>query len=205
VRTGPAFDQVLAAAQAGAPWAFEQLYRDLAPSVTAYLRLHGAVEPDDLASETFIGVFTGLSGFSGDEDGLRGWVFTIAHRRLVDDWRRRSRRPQLADEPGDLTQHAGGDVEDDALTRVGAEDVERLCGTLPADQRSVLLLRILADLTVEQVASVMDRSVASVKALQRRGLRTLRERLEAPAGKAAGRTSPVRAPLSVSAAMSGVR
>jgi RNA polymerase sigma factor (sigma-70 family) len=201
VRTGLAFDQVLAAAQAGAPWAFEQLYRDLAPSVTAYLRLHGAQEPDDLASETFIGVFTGLSGFSGDEDGLRGWVFTIAHRRLLDDWRRRSRRPQLADEPGDLSAHVGGNVEDDVLVRVGAEDVERLCDTLPTDQRSVLLLRILADLTVEQVAQVMDRSVGSVKALQRRGLRALRERLEAPAEK----SSPVRAPLPVPAAMSGAR
>jgi RNA polymerase sigma factor (sigma-70 family) len=201
VRTGLAFDQVLAAAQAGAPWAFEQLYRDLAPSVTSYLRLHGAQEPDDLASETFIGVFTGLSGFSGDEDGLRGWVFTIAHRRLLDDWRRRSRRPQLADEPGDLSAHVGGNVEDDVLVRVGAEDVERLCDTLPTDQRSVLLLRILADLTVEQVAQVMDRSVGSVKALQRRGLRALRERIEAPAEK----SSPVRAPLSVPAAMSGAR
>jgi RNA polymerase sigma-70 factor (ECF subfamily) len=205
VRTGLAFDEVLAAAQAGAPWAFEQLYRDLAPSVTSYLRLHGAVEPDDLASETFIGVFTGLSGFSGDEDGLRGWVFTIAHRRLVDDWRRRSRRPQLADEPGDLSTAVGGNVEDDVLVQVGAQEVEQLCGTLPADQRSVILLRILADLTVEQVAQVMDRSVASVKALQRRGLRSLRARLEAPAEKGSGKNSAVRAPLPVSAAMSGAR
>jgi RNA polymerase sigma factor (sigma-70 family) len=205
MRTGVVFEEVLAAAQAGAGWAFEQLYKDLAPSVTGYLRLHGAIEPDDLASETFIGVFTGLSGFSGDEDGLRGWVFTIAHRRLLDDWRRRSRRPQLADEPGDLGTHVGGDVEDDVMLRVGAEDVERLCGTLPADQRSVILLRILADLTVEQVAQVMDRSAASVKALQRRGLRALRERLEAPVEKTVEKNSAVRAPLPVSAAMYGAR
>ena len=65
MRTGLPFDDVLMAAQAGAPWAFEVLYRDLSPAVTGYLRLHGAAEPDDLASETFIGVFTGLSGFSG--------------------------------------------------------------------------------------------------------------------------------------------
>ena len=62
---GIAFDDVLAAAQAGAAWAFEVLYRDLSPVVTGYLRLHGAAEPDDLASETFLGVFTGLAGFSG--------------------------------------------------------------------------------------------------------------------------------------------
>ena len=190
--TGLAFDDVLAAAQAGGGWVFEVLYRDLAPSVTGYLRLHGAAEPDDLASETFIGVFTGLAGFSGDEDALRAWVFTIAHRRLVDDWRRRSRRPQVSDDPGDLTEMLGGDVEDDVMLRVGTEEVERLCGTLPADQRSVLLLRILADLTVEQVAQVMGRSVGSVKALQRRGLRSLRDRIEyAPEEVLAG-SAPLR-------------
>jgi RNA polymerase sigma-70 factor (ECF subfamily) len=176
--TGLPFDDVLAAAQTGAAWAFEVLYRDLAPSVTGYLRLHGAAEPDDLASETFIGVFTGLGGFSGDEAALRGWVFTIAHRRLVDDWRRRSRRPQVADDPGDLAGFCGGDVEDDALAGLGAESVHRLCGELPDDQRSVLLLRILADLTIEQVAQAMGRSVGATKALQRRGLRSLRTRLE---------------------------
>jgi RNA polymerase sigma factor (sigma-70 family) len=178
VPTGLPFEDVLTAAQAGAAWAFEVLYRDLAPAVTGYLRLHGAAEPDDLASETFIGVFTGLAGFSGDEAGLRAWVYTIAHRRLLDDWRRRNRRPQAADDPGDLTGRAGGDVEDDALARLGADAVQRLCGDLPADQRAVLLLRLLADLTVDQVAQVLGRSVPSVKALQRRGLRTLRDRLE---------------------------
>ena len=176
--TGLPFDDVLAAAQAGAAWAFETLYRDLSPAVTGYLRLHGAVEPDDLASETFLGVFTGLGGFRGDEDALRAWVFTIAHRRLVDDWRRRSRRPQAADDDAGLDRHVGGDVEDDAFLQLGAQGVHRLCALLPDDQRTVVLLRVLGDLTVEQVGQVMGRSVASVKALQRRGLRALRDELE---------------------------
>jgi RNA polymerase sigma factor (sigma-70 family) len=201
MRTGLVFDDVLAAAQAGAAWAFEVLYRDLSPVVTGYLRLHGAAEPDDLASETFLGVFTGLAAFHGDEAALRSWVFTIAHRRLVDDWRRRSRRPQLTDDAGDLTLHAGGDAEDDALVRIGAADVHRMCAELPDDQRSVLLLRVLADLTVEQVAQVMGRSVGAVKALQRRGLRTLRDRLEQPSEKAFG----TRVPLRARPAMTGVR
>jgi RNA polymerase sigma factor (sigma-70 family) len=176
--TGLPFDDVLAAAQAGAAWAFETLYRDLSPAVTGYLRLHGAADPDDLASETFLGVFTGLAGFSGDEAALRAWVFTIAHRRLVDDWRRRGRRPQQADAPDGLAALPGGDVEDDAFARLGAGTVHELCARLPEDQRAVVLLRVLADLTVGQVARVMGRSVASVKALQRRGLRALRADLE---------------------------
>ena len=67
---------------------------------------------------------------------------------------------------------------DDAFTRLGAQDVHRLCALLPDDQRAVVLLRVLGDLTVDQVAQVMGRSTASVKALQRRGLRALREGLE---------------------------
>src|SRR4051812_5975904 len=176
--TGLPFDDVLVAAQAGAAWAFERLYRELAPAVTGYLRLHGAVEPDDLASETFLGGFTGLATFTGDEAGPRPWGFTNPHRRRGDDSPRRRPGRQIADARGDLPAHLGGDVEDDALTRLGAESVHLLCGELPTDQRSVLLLRILADLTVEQVAEVLGKTVPSVKALQRRGLRALRDRLE---------------------------
>jgi RNA polymerase sigma factor (sigma-70 family) len=193
VPAGLPFDDILAAAQAGAAWAFETLYRDLAPSVTGYLRLHGAVEPDDLASETFIGVFTGLSAFTGDEAALRSWVFTIAHRRLVDDWRRRSRRPQTCDDDVDLAGHVGGNVEDDVLLQVGTAEVHRLCGSLPDDQRTVILLRILADLTVEQVGQVMGRSVPSVKALQRRGLRALRDQLETTSEKVGAAAHPFAA------------
>ncbi len=203
--TGPVFDEVLAAAQAGAAWAFEVLYRDLAPPVTGYLRMHGALDADDLASETFLDVFRGLGGFTGDEQRLRSWVFTIAHRRLVDDWRRRGRRPQLADDVDAVPEAVGGDVEDDVLALLGTETVHRLCAGLPADQRSVLLLRVLADLTVEQVAAVMGRSEGSVKALQRRGLRTLRAQLEPVAPTRTDDPETVGAPLTARPAMTGAR
>jgi RNA polymerase sigma factor (sigma-70 family) len=172
---GTTFPEVLAAAQAGAGWAFEVIYRDLAPVLTGYLRLQGAAEPDDLASETFIGVFQGLAAFRGDEAGLRAWVFTIGRRRLVDEWRRRGRRPFLVGDGADaLHEYGGGDAEEDALVLMGSRAVHELCARLPDDYRDVLLLRILVDLTVEQVAAVLGKTVPAVKALQRRGLTTLR-------------------------------
>lgn len=174
---GSAFAQVLDAARAGAPWALEALYRELAGPVTGYLRLHGATEPDDLASEVFVGVLTGVSGFTGDEAGFRSWVFTIAHRRLADSWRRSSRRPAVADL--DVYEHpftaalSGGDAEEEAIAALGTSRVHELCASLPRDQRAVVLLRVLGDLSVAEVAGVLGRSEASVKALQRRGLLTL--------------------------------
>jgi RNA polymerase sigma factor (sigma-70 family) len=162
---GTTFPEVLAAAQAGAGWALEVLYRDLAPAVTGYLSLQGAPEPDDLASETFIRVFKGLAAFRGDEAGLRGWVFTIARRRLVDDWRRGRRPFPVEDRADALRELSGGDVGEEALA---------VCARLPDDQRDVLLLRILADLNIEQVAAVMGKTAPAVTALQRHALATLR-------------------------------
>jgi RNA polymerase sigma factor (sigma-70 family) len=170
------FPDVLAAAQAGAPWAFDRLYRDLAPAVAGYLRLQGAPEPDDLTSETFIGVFSKLGGFRGDEGAFRSWVFTIAHHRLIDDRRRAGRRPVTVE--CDAVEVAGGNVESEALAALGLDRVRRLCRDLPADQRAVLLLRLIADLTVEQTAEIIGKSEGAVKQLQRRGLAAVRHRLE---------------------------
>jgi len=48
---------------------------------------------------------------------------------------------------------------------------------LPEDQRNVMVLRIVADLTVEQVAQVLGKRPGAVKALQRRALDSLRRKL----------------------------
>ncbi len=170
-----AFDSVLSAARAGADWAWERIYGDLAGSVVGYLRVHGAAEPDDLAGEVFLQVVRDLPRFapsSGDpERDFRAWVFTIAHRRLLDSFRSRARRPSVPVE--DMAPIAGSspDASEEALASVDRARVLELLAELPPDQRSVLLLRILGDMTVEEVARAVGKRPGAVKALQRRGLK----------------------------------
>lgn len=176
---GADFDGVLAAAREGAPWAFERLYADLAPVVAGYARLQGSLEPDDVASEVFLGVFAGLSSFAGSEQQFRSWVFTIAYRRVTDERRRRARRPATVDADLEiLEQVRGGDAEHDALTELGRRRVHELCAGLSDDQREVVLLRVLGDLSVEEAAAIVGKSTGAVKALQRRGLNALRRQLD---------------------------
>lgn len=178
-RIGPDFDSVLAAAQSGAPWALERLYQVFSPAVLGYLRIQGAADPEDLSNEVFLGVFQRIGAFAGDEDRFRSWVFTIAHSRLIDDRRRTSRRPQLVQDPTDVpVERHGGDAEQDALERLSRRRVQALCEELVADQRDVLLLRLMAGLTVEAIAESLGKSEGAVKALQRRGLANLRKILE---------------------------
>jgi RNA polymerase sigma factor (sigma-70 family) len=173
---GEHFEQILAAAQAGAGWAAERLWTSLAPAVAGYLRVQGADEPDDLTSEVFIGVFRNLSSFSGTEEQLRSWVFTIAHRRLMDERRRAARRPQLSPlAAAESGEPAGHDAGHEALRRLGSEQVRSICERLVPDQRDVLLLRLLGGLTVDEVAAALGKSPGAVKALQRRALGAVRK------------------------------
>jgi RNA polymerase sigma factor (sigma-70 family) len=178
-RFGEAFDAVLHAAHAGAPWALERIYRAFAPAVAGYVRMQGAADPDDVASEVFIGAFRTIASFQGGEEQFRSWLFTIAHRRLLDERRRLGRRATIVDSYAEAVDvPAPFDAEAAALQRLAGERVRRLCEQLVPDQRDVLLLRLVGGLTVEEVAAVVDKSPGAVKALQRRGLAALRKILE---------------------------
>jgi RNA polymerase sigma-70 factor (ECF subfamily) len=171
---GP-FEGVLLAARAGEEWAWAQLYASLAPAVTSYARGHGAREPEDVTGEVFLHVVRGLERFSGGEHELRAWVLTIAHRRVVDDLRRRGRRPADPAEPGTVERAAGADPDPRADPEAAAADsaVRAALAALPVDQRSVMLLRIFGDMTIEEIARAVGKRPGAVKALQRRAIRRL--------------------------------
>lgn len=172
------FGSILAAARLGEPRAFEEIFGALAPVVAGYLRIQGCHEPDDLTSEVFVGVLRNLGHFDGDEQAFRSWVFTIAQRRLLDDRRRRTRRPppRPLSDLGELV--ASDDVESTVDRHLEAERIRALCADLPADQRDVVLMRLLGRLTIEDVARALGKSPGGVKALQRRGFRALGQMLE---------------------------
>jgi len=172
------FDEVIAAARAGSPRAFQRIFEALAPVVEGYLRLQGAAEPEDLTSEVFIAVVRNLASFEGDEAGFRSWVFTIAHRRLLDARRRMSRRPPLASLDEAPEPEAPDNVEDAIEQALSRAQVRALCERLVPDQRDVLLMRLLGHLTVEEVATTLDKTPGAVKALQRRGFLAISRLIE---------------------------
>jgi RNA polymerase sigma factor (sigma-70 family) len=168
------FDRALAAARSGAEWGWTELYRQLSPPVLGYLRARGAQEPEDLLGEVFLQVVRDVRRFEGGGRDFRAWVFSIAHNRLLDDQRRRRRRPleQPAADPADESERIG-DLEDEVLEAISEQRLRQVLARLSPDQQSVLLLRIIGDLTIDQVAQVLGKRAGAVKALQRRGLAAL--------------------------------
>ena len=174
-------DEVLGAAQLGQPWALRIVYDLLGPQVQGYLRAGGAAEPEDLTSEVFLTVFTKLVGLTGGASGLRTFTFSVAHARLVDALRQQQRRPAPVAFDPQSDPRRSPSAEVDAEQRANTQRTQALLARLPPDQRTVLTLRIIADLTLEEVATTIGRSTGAVKQLQRRALIALKSDVHADA------------------------
>lgn len=142
------------------------VYRELAPAVLGYLRAQQVRDAEDLLGEIFLQVARDLHRVKGDDMAVRRWVFSVARHRVLDEARRRARRPVVAarDVP-DLP--AGPDQEPFDSELLDALD------RLTPDQREVVVLRFVADLPLEEVARLTHRRVGAVKALQHRALSVL--------------------------------
>jgi len=182
-RFGPGWESVLAAAQVGSGWAFTRLFEAFAGPVAGYLRSQGAADHEGAANEVFLRAFRDIAAFRGTEEKFRAWLFTIAHHLIIDERRRSSRRPvetELSD-GAERSSPVAPAAEAVALEELGSERVRAVLATLVPDQRDVLLLRILADMTCVEVAAALGKSPGAVRQLQRRALQSLRRELSTEA------------------------
>jgi len=154
---------------------FSLVYKTYASQVLGYLTARGVEDPEAAMQEVFLSVLPRLDTVHGGEGGLRTFIFSVAHARMVDDHRRQRRSPaKLPFEP-ELDQREDTSAENEALQRISPAEVLGLLDGLPGDQREVLSLRLVGGLTLEQTAEAMGKSTGAVKQLQRRALLKLRE------------------------------
>jgi RNA polymerase sigma-70 factor (ECF subfamily) len=154
---------------------FEKMYRRLAPGIVGYLRANGVDDPEAIMQEVFISVLPKIGKISGGEDGARTLLFSIAHARVVDHHRHRGRISPAIEYDPQRDGRSMSSAEEVAADRSRDESTMAILSSLKADHREVLLLRVVADLPLVQVAMVMGKSVGSVKQLQRRALLALSE------------------------------
>lgn len=171
-------DAEVDAASAGDQAAIGRVYEVLAPRVRRYLWGRGTEDPEGLTNEVFVTVLQRLPRIEGGQQGLVRFVFSVAHARYVDEVRRRTRQPAHVPYDGDRDQRVTNAAETTALEAVGLDGALRLLARLGDDQRDVVAMRVLGDLSLETTAEVMGRTVGAVKQLQRRGLLQLRTMIE---------------------------
>jgi RNA polymerase sigma-70 factor, ECF subfamily len=167
------FRQTIRRAKARDEDAVTTLYRLLHPRLIRYLGVLAPSEADRLASETWLDVIQRLDGFDGDERALYALAFAGARRRaseviLVNG------ADGPTPEPGPVVDlDAAKQVDDDGMAGFGLRSALAAIGRLPREQADVVLLRVLGELSIEQVAVLLDRPPETVTVLQLQALTSL--------------------------------
>ncbi len=157
-------DLLVQAACNGDPIAFDQLvnkYRQLVYAV-AYRYTHNHEEADDLAQETFIKAYENLSGFRG-EASLKTWLLRITTNLSINVKKSSRIAKDIGEEPAEFS-HQQKDSLHGLISKDDKDQLRRAIQRLPERQKEALLLKTYKDLTYEEVSSIMDCSVGTVKA-----------------------------------------
>jgi RNA polymerase sigma-70 factor (ECF subfamily) len=158
---------------------FTLLYRRHLRPVYSYLyaRLGNAQDAEDVTSLTFERAWTGLKSYRRTDTGsFKGWLFTIAHRALVDRYRRKEAHYKPAGEvPATLRDPARG-PEDQAVISEQVHQVLNAIDGLSREQQEVVGLRFLGELPYKEIASVVGKREAAVKMIAYRALEEIRRR-----------------------------
>lgn len=159
----------------GVSWA--HLLEEFGPQIEGYARRMGAQDAEDVTGSTLESVARTIGTFNGSESQFRSWVFTIAHSRIVDDHRRRSRRPEV-----EFRQDFDRVAEDRLEALFGGDErVDAALAQLTAEQREMLRSRFVVGLSIREIANVSGRSEQATRVALHRCIKRLRELIEAPA------------------------
>jgi RNA polymerase sigma factor (sigma-70 family) len=131
----------------------------------------GPVDADDCWQETWLSALRAYPSLK-DASNLRGWVFTIAHRKIIDHVRARGRRAVPVAEAAELASA-------NAATATLAPDQELWASVaqLPDKQRTAVTLRYLIDSSYGEIAEVMGTSEQAARRNVHEALKRLRKEL----------------------------
>ena len=166
-------------AQAGDTDAVASLYRQHVAAITRYVGYRVADEAvvEDLTAEVFLQMVEGLPRYRITGAPFEAWLYRIARNLLIDNYRKENVKQIIPID--DIVNYPSGDDLDAKIDEKWSLEAIRLAlNEIEPSQREVIELRFLVGLPMQEVALILEKTVAAVKALQHRGLNNLRTVIE---------------------------
>jgi RNA polymerase sigma-70 factor (ECF subfamily) len=132
-------------------------------------------DAEDLAQETFIELHRAAPRYKA-QDTFSAFIFTLARRRLIDSYRKKSRRPLDFVDPSEYFMQSQPEEADQ--TREIEEAFHRALAELSENQRNAILMLQQQGLSYDEIAKALDASVSAVKTWIHRARTHLRNELK---------------------------
>lgn len=162
------------------PEAIAKLYDMYAPKIQNFI-YHRTSDPlvtEDLTGQVFLRMLEAMRGGKGWRTSFSGWLYRIAHNLIIDYYRKRGQATftDIDDSPNIHTRTA--DPYQTAAARLENDRLLRAINQLTEEQAQVVTLRFLEGYSIAEVAVILNKTEGAIKALQFRGMASLRRILE---------------------------
>jgi RNA polymerase sigma-70 factor (ECF subfamily) len=162
-------------ASRGNKQALGKLYEHYADDIYRYMlyRTSNQQVAEDLTSEVFASVITSIENYEDRGLPFGAWLFSIAHARLVDHWRKtKPRDRKIVAFSKDVEEFLIGSSPEDRFKYQALLDS---LNYLTEAEREVILLRFAVGLSNQEIAAIVPRSSNAVKSMIYRALKKLRK------------------------------
>lgn len=170
-------NQLVSLAKQGDSQAFGLLYDNFSARIFKYisLKVQDRQEAQDILQEVFIKAYKGLGGLREGEDlNFSAWLYKIAANTVNDYFRKKYRTPETVDIEDNLDAAATPSVEQEITIKSDVETARQAFAQLKPIYREVLELRFLQDLSLDEVAKILNKSNLSIRLIQFRALKRVR-------------------------------
>jgi RNA polymerase sigma-70 factor (ECF subfamily) len=156
--------------------AISTIYERYAAAIYRYIyyRISDVDLAEDIRADVFLRMLEGLDRYEDRGWPLSAWLYRIAHDRTIDTLRRHRARSLLPLESWNGTSDGPEIMIDLQLDR---EELLHTINQLTDDQRQVIQMRFLQEMSLQEVAHALGRTEGAVKALQHRGIQALARHL----------------------------
>lgn len=145
---------------------FQRLIDDYGGALYRFLFFAvGPIDAADCYQDTMVAALRAYPSVT-HSDNLRGWLFTIAHHKVIDATRSTKRRPVVVEHVPEPTPIADAESDDELWGAVQE---------LPDGQRDAVLFRFAGDLSYAEIAKTLDCSEPAARQRVRAGIAKLRE------------------------------
>lgn len=171
-------DRLIPLAKKGDEYAISRLYDSHSQGIFRFLfyRTGNQQIAEDLTSEVFIQMIRSLPKFKEGSGSFTSWLYTIARNQCIDHYRKT--KMNIDQTIGEDRVSSTPDPEETSNSKQQINDLMSKILELPLEQREIIELRFVSQLSIQETASALGRSTDSIKGMQYRALEALREKMK---------------------------
>lgn len=174
--------ELLAKVMAGEKEAFGELYNFYAPRIFRFIRIkvRSQTLAEDLSSESFLRIWEYLQKQGTEiEESFQALLYKIARNLIVDHYKRKSSQEILIDD--DFREFLEKKpARDEIRIKEDALEIRSALVRIKEEYQDVIMWYYIDELSVPEIAKIMDKSQGAIRVLIHRALKSLKEHLEEP-------------------------